>query len=217
MSSRIYTGAHAAEPLVFKRVPGGGAPFHDTVADFRGGGPAGVQQQIAAIQEQASVVARESYERGFRDGEAKIREQTAAELQAGLERLANAAAEVLAAGPRIRREAERSLVQLSIAIARRILHRELSIDPDALAGVIRVALERLDRQDTVRIRIRPEDAGPLRRILEAKSYSDAPIVPDASLHSGSVLIETNAGVLDASLDTQLAEIESGLADRMGIH
>jgi flagellar biosynthesis/type III secretory pathway protein FliH len=37
-------------------------------------------------------------------------------------------------------------------------------------------------------------------------------VEDATLAPGSVLIDSSRGVLDASVDTQLAEIERGFAD-----
>jgi len=38
------------------------------------------------------------------------------------------------------------------------------------------------------------------------------IVADASLQAGSAIFETSRGELDASINTQLAEIDRGLAD-----
>jgi flagellar assembly protein FliH len=39
------------------------------------------------------------------------------------------------------------------------------------------------------------------------------VVADASLDRGAVVLETNRGNLDASIETQLREIEIGFADR----
>ena len=40
-------------------------------------------------------------------------------------------------------QTERQMVQLALAIARRVVHREVSLDPDLLLAMARVALERL--------------------------------------------------------------------------
>jgi flagellar biosynthesis/type III secretory pathway protein FliH len=40
------------------------------------------------------------------------------------------------------------------------------------------------------------------------------VLPDAAREPGSVIFETSRGNLDASVDTQLQEIERGLADRL---
>jgi flagellar biosynthesis/type III secretory pathway protein FliH len=40
------------------------------------------------------------------------------------------------------------------------------------------------------------------------------VVPDAARELGSVVFETERGSLDASVDTQLEEIERGLTDRL---
>ena len=110
--SRIYTGAHPAEPLVFKRVSGRRGPFHDTVADFAGWfgrrATAGCCHSGAKRRSWPPRAVRTRIPRWW--GEEPGNEPPPIAGQA--ERLANAAAEVLAAGPRIRREAERSLVQL---------------------------------------------------------------------------------------------------------
>ena len=42
------------------------------------------------------------------------------------------------------RRIEGEVVELALAIARKILHREVQIDPHALAGIVRVTLEKLD-------------------------------------------------------------------------
>ena len=51
-----------------------------------------------------------------------------------LERLARAIDELAGLRPRLRQEAEADLVQLALAIARRVLRREIAVDPEALHG-----------------------------------------------------------------------------------
>ena len=63
------------------------------------------------------------------------------------------------------REAAADLVELSLGIARRILHREFSVDPAALEGLVGGALQKLAAQEICRIRVHPELEPGVRRAL----------------------------------------------------
>ena len=54
------------------------------------------------------------------------------------------------------RRAEADTVRLAIEIARRVLHRELSVDPSALEALIKAALEKLQAQEIYRVRVHPD-------------------------------------------------------------
>ena len=156
---------------------------------------------------------RETRAAALREGEAAGRSRAAAELQPVLERLAAAIAGLAALRPRLRREAEADLLQLALAIARRVLRRELSIDPDALHGLVLGALEKLEMQEIDRVRVHPSQAGPVTALLrDAGAGPGVEVMPDPALEAGAVLFETARGALDASVETQLQEIERGLAD-----
>lgn len=116
---------------------------------------------------------------------------------------------------KFRAEVEQDSVTLAIAIARRVLHRELSTDPEAILGLILAAFQKLNARETHRLRLAPADAALLeqnRARLEIPPGLE--ISPDPSLPAGSAIFETTRGELDASIDTQLAEIDRGFADIM---
>jgi flagellar biosynthesis/type III secretory pathway protein FliH len=54
----------------------------------------------------------------------------------------------------------------------------------------------------------------IRQLLGAR-HAAATVDADPSLAPGSVIFETTMGSLDVSVEAQLAEIERGLADRLG--
>jgi len=122
--------------------------------------------------------------------------------------------ELAAIKPRLRGEAESDVVRLAVAIARRVLRRELTVDPSAIEGLVKAALEQLDTREITRVRVHPDHEAALRRCLE-KVVVDRTIelAADGTLERGAVLFETARGNLDASVETQLREIERGLADR----
>jgi flagellar biosynthesis/type III secretory pathway protein FliH len=88
------------------------------------------------------------------------------------------------------------------------------VDAEALQGLVKGALEKLSAREICRIRAHPELEPGIRRCLERESQSGIQVIGDATLERGGILVETSRGKLDASLETQLAEIGRGLADRL---
>ena len=170
--------------------------------------------RIAELEEQVERRATLARQEGFREGEAAGRSRAAAEAQPALEKLARSIEEVARLRPRLLRETEAELVELAMGIARRILRRELSVDAEALQGLVKGALEKLSAREICRIRAHPELEPGIRRCLERESQSGIQVIGDATLERGGILVETSRGKLDASLETQLAEIGRGLADRL---
>jgi flagellar assembly protein FliH len=180
-----------------------------------GGEASPLEAKVRELERLVEQSGQEAFQKGLRQGEAEGRKQTLAQLDAELQRLGRAIAEMAGLRRIIRREAEEELVRLSLAIARRILHRELTVDPEALTGLVKAALEKLDLRDTFRVRMHPDHADAVARCLaQIGAPQKIEVVPDTSLEKGSVIFETGRGSLDASAETQLAEIQRGLADMM---
>jgi flagellar assembly protein FliH len=152
---------------------------------------------------------REAYHQGLEEG----RRQAAAQWDAAQQRLARSLEEIAGCKPRLRLEAEREVVELALAIARRILRRELHIDPEAVLGLVKAALEKASQREVTEIRIHPAHAELVRAHLERIGAPEAlELLPDPSLEPGAVVLETARGLIDASIETQLDEIGRGLAD-----
>ncbi|HWC00849.1 MAG TPA: FliH/SctL family protein, partial [Bryobacteraceae bacterium] len=123
-------------------------------------------------------------------------------------------AELAQVRPQLFHQAEGDLVRLSLEIARRIVHRELRAEPEAVHALVRHALEKVQGQETYRVRAHPDEATRLRGALENLGQGQLEVTGDASLRPGAILFETSRGDLDASIETQFREIERGLADRL---
>lgn len=153
------------------------------------------------------------YQRGLREGEALGMQRASAKVDPMVERMARSVAELAALKSRFRHEAEQDLVALSIAVARRILKRELQVDPEAILGLVKVATEKLALREVQTIRVHPEDVPAIRSHLEAIGPSvPVEVKADPALERGALLFETARGTMDAGLETQLQQIERGFAD-----
>lgn len=176
---------------------------------------ASVQAELERVRAQAEASASASYKSGFDDGY----RQGIAKNQTELEGYRQEIAASLQAAEIARREllesAEADLVRLSIAVAEKILNRQIQMDATALEGVVKTALDRLAGKPVQCVRLHPEDHTFLEKSLAQLGAGRAlRLLPDATLSRGSLLFETEHGTLDASISTQLEEIESGLVDRL---
>jgi len=109
---------------------------------------------------------------------------------------------------------EAEVVQLALSIARKILHRESQLDPLLLAGIVRVALEKIDGATGVALRIHPQNAAGWRQYLTTHlEPSDQPqIVEDPAQELDLCTLETSMGTAVVGMEVQLKEIERGFMD-----
>jgi flagellar assembly protein FliH len=167
------------------------------------------------LQQDRERIEREAHQRGFSEGKNIGQQQAKAELQPVLDQLGKSLATLSSLRSRVRSEAEGDLLKLAISIARRVLHRELTLEPESIEGLIRVALEKLHSRELCRIRVHPDQESAIRNALERFSNSQkVELVADSSMQCGDVIFETAHGNLDASIESQLREIERGFADRL---
>lgn len=172
----------------------------------------GLQEKLRQLEAQMITVRREAFDAGRQQGE----QQAHAQLQPVLERLNSSITEIAGMRSDLRRRAERDVVQLALLIARRVLHRELSIDEEALAAIARLAFDRLTRSESYRVTVHPKFAGAVTSALSGSHAARVHIEADPGCALGTLIIHSAEGTIDASIDTQLEEIDRGLTDRLGI-
>jgi flagellar assembly protein FliH len=167
-------------------------------------------EKIRTLEAEMAGARREAFDAGRQQGEQLAR----AALAPVLERLNASIAETVGMRPELRRRAEKDAVDLSLQIARRVLHRELSIDCNALNALARVVFDRLSRSESWQLTVHPQFADAIRGSLPAGSADKVRIETDPSCAPGTVVVRCGDGVIDASVDSQLAEISRGLTDRL---
>src|SRR6266705_24966 len=60
---------------------------------------------------------------------------------------------------------EQQIERLAVAIARRVLRRELTVDPQAIQGLLKAALAQIQVQEVNRVRVHPEHEAAVRACL----------------------------------------------------
>ena len=201
MSSDITATAPLVEEFCYPPASGAGAG---------GSSVAGAEPERSDPLAQRLSQAREE---GLREGEQRERKK----LEQEIIKLRGSIAEALSGFERERAEyyskIEAEVVHLAVAIAGKILHREAQIDRMLLAALVKVALEKLQQNTRVGLRVPRGQSAPWREYFAQSTLTVKPeIAEDQSLASGNCLLETELGSTEIGLESQLKEVETGLFD-----
>lgn len=154
---------------------------------------------------------RDAFARGFAQGECSGAEASATRTDALLRRLTHTLEDLARLRAEVIRKTERQVVQLAIAVATRIVRREIALDRELLVAMARVALDRLGDSASARIRLHPDDCAAVERLGSAwPEGGPVQIVPDAHIHRGGCVVESDFGLIDVSVDAQVEELTRSL-------
>jgi flagellar assembly protein FliH len=105
--------------------------------------------------------------------------------------------------------AEPELVRLALGIAERVLHQQIALDRGVVVEMAKVAIARLIERDTVTVRVNPADLERMREhrdeLIAIGDIKNLRVVEDQRVDRGGVLVDTDAGTIDARISTQVEE------------
>jgi type III secretion system HrpE/YscL family protein len=164
------------------------------------------QAEAEEIIDQAELEAVRIKEMANEEGLRQGRDQGAQELCEIVGRASTRLAQIEA-------QVEPQLRELALRIARKILGRELASRPEGVVDIVKQALSEKARQRReIYLRVHPEDLRYIREnkaaLLEVLSRAkEIGLREDPEVERHGVIIETDAGTIDAQLETQLAVFE----------
>ena len=178
-----------------------------------------LQEQIAALEAQLrfqSETAREEVEAARRasrqDAKDECVEEFEERLRAEQEKIVQMCRDFTKERQRYFARVEEEVVKLALAVAARVLHREAKIDPMMLASAVRVALERVQEDSGVVLRVSAEDEAMWREVTGVGDRAQVQLVADEGMLAGECVLETNVGKVELGVSAQLEEIEKGFFD-----
>jgi flagellar biosynthesis/type III secretory pathway protein FliH len=197
-TTRVLKGA---APMPGRRIEAAVFDADRRVREMVAAGEEEARRIVAAAEAARDRIATEAAEVGRRDGEARA---AAALVGAALER------------DRLLRAAGREVAGLALAIARKVLGRELACGGDAIVSLAAAALAEARERREVVLRVSPADAATIRAAAGtlAGALSRAPLQlrEDPSLGRGDAIVDTEAGSVDARIATQLAAIARAIEE-----
>ncbi|MBI4231912.1 hypothetical protein HY605_01655 [Candidatus Peregrinibacteria bacterium] len=110
---------------------------------------------------------------------------------------------------------EKEVVKLAVAIAGKVVKKEIVKDPAIAVENIKHALEIASKRSEIEILISPKDYELVDKYLpELKSdfmeLANAKLIAEQTISQGGCIVRTKEGTIDADITTQLEEIERQL-------
>jgi len=159
----------------------------------------------------AMGVEKQAYAEGYKEGERIGKEMGERIVAAAAQRYDRAVQEITSLHRKLRESTERDAVELAMAVARRIVQREVSIDPDLVAALVTVALKRVQGQSGLVARVSGSDFERVQAMLSS-SNSNVVVKEDPSLERGDFMLDTNQTHVDGRIASQIDTIGRALLD-----
>ena len=113
----------------------------------------------------------------------------------------------------IRQKMENSMVPLAMTAVKKIIGKELETKLDTIVDIISSALKAVTQHKKIKIFVSPAEYDTIEtarpRLKELYEYLDSlTIVPRKDIGEGGCIIETEAGIINAQLESQLKALEA---------
>jgi flagellar assembly protein FliH len=161
------------------------------------------------------AIKAEGYDSGYREGT----EKALADLQEHIARMMDEAQTVLKQAylmkDQIIQEAEPFLVDLSCAIAEKVIDKQLTMEEGYVIDLIKNNLSRKREQGVITLCVAPRHFAFVQAAREElaasiDSQAELQILPDSTVLDRGCVIRSSFGSVDARIDTQLTEIKKEL-------
>jgi flagellar assembly protein FliH len=158
-------------------------------------------------EETKSFGYQKGYQQGYQDGMKK------AELEAQkiYDQQKNVLHEIYKIRDQIAKETEDQLVKLAIGISEKIIAKEINLHPETVVDIVKEALQHFRQAEQITIFANQEDLKILKQhrksLLEIiGEHTKLYLVANNSIDRGNCQLESEKGLLDAKLKTQLKKI-----------
>jgi len=173
-------------------------------------------KQIEPLKKQAHA---EGHQQGYQEGFTQGQQAAKADIEQVVNQTIAKTQQVLAAAEQEAKDmifaAEAQIIDIALAVARKILAYEITENPMVVLPLVKAALQKVSDQEEVIIRVSMDD---FDAVLLAKKdlqimvgrEQALKIIVDHTIESGSCVIDSSYGTVDARIDTQFEAIRQAL-------
>jgi flagellar biosynthesis/type III secretory pathway protein FliH len=195
--------------FAFRQLEGPAAGAREDIADV-----------LAAVKSEAEQLRAQARAAGEAEGRAAALAAVRSEAETSLSALGNAVQSVIELQSQLVGPLEREATELAITLAEQILAGALSVEPERVLDVTRNALRHLVERRRVTVIVNPADLDLVseaaeRMRTELGGIEHLAVQADRRIAPGGAVARTDAGEIDAGIDTQLARAREIVAATLG--
>lgn len=216
-SSRIYKeqSGDGLQRLSFAEFDGGGGG--GTVAQAFA--PVSVAPAVSSGRDQSGQAGQADHRRAVEEAYARGRQEGIAQAEERIGELGRAFAAAVEDISRLResilKNSTDDMLRLVLAVAQQVVHVEIASNPQIVLETLKRGLKAAVRSDEYHIRLHPQDLALVSEqkpllLASVSGLKNITLEGDAGIARGGCMVESNLGQVDASIDSQLAEIRDRL-------
>lgn len=206
MSSNRLASKDRARILEFQDLStrGGGGPHSIS------GPPTGRLREADRL----AAVERDAFQKGFEAGKSSGLEMAEKKLEAMLARFTESIERIAHTRTEIVHQTQEDVLRLAVAIAQKLVQREIQMDPEILVTLVQVALRKINESAPATVYLNLEDHSWVQKAIEERPqvFGERELVLKVKedLKRGDCICESPYGNVDARISEQFQRVEQGL-------
>ena len=163
---------------------------------------------VSRAQEESENIKKAAFEEGYRKGLEKA--------ESDIDMFRTEFSRFMSAKKDVFEYIAPDILEISVDIAKTIIKKEMETDPQVILNTIVDVLRNISKSEPkITIKVKPQDIQFIKDTLPNITYqygieAKINILADPSIEEGGCVFETNNGIVDASIDTQLEIIKKAL-------
>ena len=161
---------------------------------------------LGEARKKAQHIERQAYEQGFVQGQKDGQEVG----ERSLEQLGNQFQDLVSALARekeeLYRRREKELVDMVLLISRKIVVRELKLQPEAIQEIVAQGFQILADTENIKVHIHPQDHELLKWAPQDSWPPEVELVADGTVSPGGFMMSTASGEIDGTLKNRWAVV-----------
>jgi flagellar assembly protein FliH len=170
------------------------------------------EDTVAITTSSLKEIEHQAYRKGFIEGQKAGIESRAEQIDSILESLHQTVIQVQNLRQEIYITIEKEVVELALAIARKVVCQEVTTNKDVVLCVAKEALSKVKVPGEITVKLNPSD---LEVIIDTKRHmnylrnhiENVTFEPEETISRGGCVVETDMGKIDARLEKQFRVIE----------
>ena len=169
---------------------------------------------VGEAKKKAQHIERQAYEEGFQQGQKDGREVGERSLDQQVQHFRDMVQDLVQEKDELYRQREKELLDLVLLISRKVVVRELKLQPEAIQEIVAGGFRILADTENVRLRIHPQDHEILQWVPQESWPPGVELVADGTVSPGGFVMETATGDIDGTLKNRWAAVAKLVQDAL---
>ena len=177
------------------------------------------EELLNAAKARVTDIEIEARDKGYNEGYEKGRAEGFKEVASLMESMGETIRSLSEARDVFFQKAEKEMIDLIVFTVGEVIEKEVKSDPSIIHNIIRETLKEVTSAQTVTIKLNPADLSLGKELTgelieKYEKIQGVNFKEDPSIMPGGCLVETNIGMLDATMETKLLSIYKDLRQRV---